>query len=70
MTHTQRIEAAILDALATLQRATARQIETFPAVAHACRAAKLKARTILEGMRHTGKVQSDGAYQGAVYWTP
>jgi len=62
------IEAAILAALQELGPATARQVEMHPAVVKACRVAKLKARHRLEMMMREGRVKSDRAYQGALFW--
>ena len=68
MTNLQEIEAAILAALLELGPSTARQVEMHPGVALACRKAKLKARHRLEMMMHAGRVKSDRAYQGALFW--
>ena len=68
MTKLQEIEAAILAALLELGPSTARQVEMHPGVALACREAKLKARHRLAMMMHAGKVKSDLAYQGAMFW--
>ncbi len=68
MTKLQEIEAAILAALLELGPSTARQVEMHPGVALACREAKLKARHRLVMMMHTGRVKSDRAYQGAMFW--
>ena len=68
MTKLQKIEAAILAALLELGPSTARQLEMHPGVALACREAKLKARHRLEMMMLAGKVKSNRAYQGALFW--
>ena len=68
MNKLQEIEAAILTALLELGPSTARQVEMHPGVALACREAKLKARHRLAMMMHAGKVKSDLAYQGAMFW--
>ena len=68
MNKLQEIEAAILAALLELGPSTARQLEMHPGVALACREAKLKARHRLAMMMHAGKVKSDLAYQGAMFW--
>ena len=68
MNKLQEIEAAILAALLELGPSTARQLEMHPGVALACREAKLKARLRLEMMMLAGRVKSDRAYQGAMFW--
>jgi len=68
MNKLQEIEAAILAALLELGPSTARQLEMHPGVALACREAKLKARHRLEMMMLAGRVKSDRAYQGAMFW--
>jgi len=68
MNKLQEIEAAILAALLERGPSTARQLEMHPGVALACREAKLKARHRLAMMMHAGKVKSDLAYQGAMFW--
>ena len=68
MNKLQEIEAAILTALLELGPSTARQVELHPGVALACREAKLKARHRLEMMMLAGRVKSDRAYQGAMFW--
>ena len=68
MNRLQEIEAAILAALLELGPSTARQVEMHPGVALACREAKIKARHRLEMMMLAGKVKSDRAYQGAMFW--
>ena len=68
MNKLQEIEAAILAALLELGPSTARQVEIHPGVVLACREAKLKARQRLEMMMHAGRVKSDRAYQGALFW--
>ena len=68
MNKLQEIEAAILAALLELGPSTARQLEMHPGVALACREAKLKARHRLAMMMHAGKVKSDLAYQGTMFW--
>ena len=68
MSKLTEIEAAILAALRELGPATARQVEMHPAVVQACRVAKLKARHRLEMMMHAGRIKSDRAYQGALFW--
>ena len=62
------MEQAILDALKIIGPATARQVESYPTVALACRESKLKARHRLEMMMLAGRVQSDRVGQGATYW--
>ena len=68
MNKLQEIEAAILAALLELGPSTARQVEMHHGVALACREAKIKARHRLEMMMLAGKVKSDRAYQGAMFW--
>lgn len=68
MNKLQEIEAAILAALLELGPSTARQVEMHPGVALACREAKIKARHRLEMMMLAGRVKSDRAYQGALFW--
>lgn len=68
MSGRERIEQAIIDVLKTIGPATARQIESHPAVSRACKLAKIKARHRLCAMVTTGAVQSDQAEQMAVYW--
>ena len=68
MNKLQEIEAAILTALLELGPSTARQVEMHPGVALACREAKIKARHRLEMMMLAGRVKSDRAYQGAMFW--
>ena len=68
MNKLQEIEAAILAALLELGPSTARQVEMHPGVALACREAKIKARHRLEMMMLAGRVKSDRAYQGAMFW--
>ncbi len=68
MNKLQEIEAAILAALLELGPSTARQVEMHPGVALACREAKIKARHRLEMMMLAGKVKSNRAYQGAMFW--
>ena len=48
--------------------ATARQIETHADVVKACRSSKTKARRHIERLVQLGRVKSDGAQQGAVFW--
>lgn len=66
--NSQAIEYAIIAALQKLGRATARQIETDSDVAQACRLAKIKCRHRLEMLVQSGRVKSDMARQGAVFW--
>ena len=68
MNKLQEIEAAILAALRELGPSTARQVEMHPGVALACREAKIKARHRLEMMMLAGRIKSDRAYQGAMFW--
>ena len=68
MNKLQEIEAAILAALLELGPSTARQVEMHPGVVLACREAKIKARHRLEMMMLAGRIKSDRAYQGAMFW--
>lgn len=68
MTKTDRIEQTIIATLRFLGRATARQVESHPDVAQACREAKLKARHRLDMMTRAGKIKSDMAHQAPAYW--
>lgn len=68
MNRREVMEQAIVDALKVIGPATARQIESHPSVNLACQQAKLKARHRLESMMLAGRVMSDRAAQGAVFW--
>ena len=62
------MEQAIIDALVIIGPATARQVESYPAVKLACQQSKLKARHRLDAMMLAGRVQSDRVGQGATFW--
>ena len=68
MNRREAMEQAIIDALIIIGPATARQVESYPAVKEACRLSKLKARHRLDIMMHEGRVQSDRVGQGATFW--
>ena len=68
MSKTEHVERAIIEALAALGRATARQIESDAGVVQACRQAKVKARTRIELMQRAGAFGTDQKPQGATYW--
>ncbi len=68
MTLIERLDAAILHALGKIGQSTAFVIERHDDVASVSRAAKVKVRTRIDALVKSGKVKSDGAYQGAVYW--
>jgi hypothetical protein len=60
---------AVLAAVEQMGSSTASEIERHPQVAAACRAAKLKARKLLERMWREGRVASCGSAQAPRYWT-
>ena len=64
----EAMEQAIIDALVIIGPATARQVESYPAVRLACQQSKLKARHRLDAMMLSGRVQSDRVGQGATFW--
>lgn len=59
---------AVLAAVEQLGAATAAEIERHPQVAAACRSAKIKARKLLERLRHEGRLASCGSAQAPRYW--
>lgn len=59
---------AVLAVVGQLGAATAAEIERHPQVAAACRAAKIKARKLLERLRHEGRLESCGSAQAPRYW--
>lgn len=48
--------------------ATAREIETHPAVVRVCRSSKAKARRLIDRLVKLGVVRTDGASQRPKYW--
>lgn len=58
----------VLAVVGQLGAATAAEIERHPQVAAACRAAKIKARKLLERLRHEGRLRSCGSAQAPRYW--
>lgn len=59
---------AVLAAVEQMGAATAAEIERHPQVAAACRAAKIKARKLLERLRQEGRLASCGSAQAPRYW--
>lgn len=59
---------AVLAAVEQMGAATAAEIERHPQVATACRAAKIKARKLLERLRQEGRLVSCGSAQAPRYW--
>ena len=59
---------AVLAAVEQMGAATAAEIERHPQVAAACRSAKIKARRLLERLRHEGRLASCGSAQAPRYW--
>lgn len=70
MTKTEAAKDAIVNALKNTDhvKLTARDIETNPTVAQACREAKLKARALLAELTKSGAVKSCGSLQLTRFW--
>lgn len=67
LTKIAQIDHAIINAVKEMGPAPAAHIERHPAVAMACRVAKVKARARIMLLAQMGKIKSDGSAQMPVY---
>jgi len=66
---TQTAIEAVLNAARELGPSPASVIERHPGVVAACRAAKVKARKLIERAWREGRLQSCGSLRSPVFWT-